>query len=258
MYRCCLGGSLLRNGNFGRGIWSIRCIGGGGIFCRSFFRLRRVQLGQAVQRRNHPAERAGCCRCTWQTDPVQPWAPGAARRRCGLGSRAGHRPGHACACTGRCCSRQPKSHPAKARFRCQNLPLRHRDPPTGRQAVPPGESPLVPHSAAAAFQRACCAGVDSSPTITPYPARTSLRSKARLPQQAQQGNPQHPAAAAAKLKLRSASVLRQSRMARANSSGRISAPQRLVRLARQMARSITAAAPGRAAQRHRASGAGVR
>ena len=28
MYRCCLGGSLLRNGNFGRGIWSIRCIGG--------------------------------------------------------------------------------------------------------------------------------------------------------------------------------------------------------------------------------------
>ena len=145
---------------------------------------RRVQLGQAVQRRNHPAERAGCCRCTWQTDPVQPWAPGAARRRCGLGSRAGHRPGHACACTGRCCSRQPKSHPAKARFRCQNLPLRHRDPPTGRQAVPPGESPLVPHSAAAAFQRPAVRGW--------IPAPRSRRTQ-RVPHcAARQGCPSRP------------------------------------------------------------------
>lgn len=184
MYRCCLGGSLLRNGDFGRGIWSIRCIGGGGIFCPELLPARRVQLGQAVQRRNHPAERAGCCRCTWQTDPVQPWAPGAARRRCELGSRAGHRLGHACACTGRCCSRQPKSHPAKARFRCQNLPLRHRDPPTGRQAVPPGESPLVPHSAAAAFQRPAVRGW--------IPAPRSRRTQ-RVPHcAARQGCPSRP------------------------------------------------------------------
>ena len=46
MYRCCLGVSLLRNGDFGRGIWSIRCIGGGGIFCRSFFRRGGCSWGR--------------------------------------------------------------------------------------------------------------------------------------------------------------------------------------------------------------------
>ena len=35
-------------------------------------------VGVSVRAVDVIPERAGCCRCTWQTDPVQPWAPGAA------------------------------------------------------------------------------------------------------------------------------------------------------------------------------------
>ena len=178
------GSSLLRNGDFGRGIWSIRCIGGGGIFCRSFFRRGGCSWGRQCSAeiiRQNVLGAADVHGKQIRCNLGHPAQPGG-----GAGWAAGRAPSGSRLRMHRAVLFQAtKKSSSKSSVRCQNLPLRHRDPPTGRQAVPPGESPLVPHSAAAAFQRPAVRGW--------IPAPRSRRTQ-RVPHYvARQGCPAGPA-----------------------------------------------------------------
>ena len=82
-----------------------------------------------------------------------------------------------------------KSHPAKLGFGVKNLPPRGIGIHQQGGRLCPGESPLVPHSVAAAFQRPAVRGWIPAPRSRRTQRVPSLRKEARLPQQAQQGTP---------------------------------------------------------------------